>query len=112
MSETDLTTPEGLRERQEEVQIVDVRERFEIDAGWIDGSIHIPLNDVLGGKTDGLTEDRPVVAVCTVGQRSELAALMLQARGFEAYNLREGLKAWEAASLPLTTPDGRPGRVA
>ncbi|MGH2739846.1 MAG: rhodanese-like domain-containing protein [Actinomycetota bacterium] len=112
MAETDLTTPEGLREKQSDVQIVDVREQFEIDAGWIEGSIHIPLNDVLGGQTDGLTQDRPVVAVCTVGQRSELAALMLQARGFEAYNLREGLKAWESEGLPLRTPDGQPGRVA
>jgi rhodanese-related sulfurtransferase len=108
----DVTTPEGLRARENEVQILDVREADEVREGVIEGSVHIPLNDVLAGRTDELTTERPVVAVCKMGSRSELAALMLQAKGFEAYNLREGLDAWEAAGLPITRPDGGPGRVA
>lgn len=108
----ELTTPEGLRGKAAEVQILDVREPDEVREGVIEGSIHIPLNDVLAGRTDGLTTERPVVAVCKMGSRSELAALMLQAKGFEAYNLREGLDAWAAAGLPITRPDGGPGRVA
>ncbi|MBI4259287.1 MAG: rhodanese-like domain-containing protein, partial [Actinobacteria bacterium] len=56
--------------------------------------------------------DRPVVLVCRSGNRSELAALMLQARGFEAYNLAGGVEEWSALDLPFTTPHGEPGRVA
>ncbi len=52
------------------------------------------------------------MVVCRSGSRSELATLMLQARGFEAYNLGRGLEEWEAEGRPLTTPDGEPGRVA
>lgn len=108
----DLTTPEGLSAQRNEVQVLDVREQDEVDAGWIEGSIHIRVNDLLGGQMGDLDPDRPVVAVCRSGARSELAALMLQARGFEAYNLREGLEAWERKGLPLVTPKGQPGRVA
>jgi rhodanese-related sulfurtransferase len=108
----DLTTPEGLSSRRDEVQVLDVREQDEVDAGWIEGSIHIRLNDLLGGRMGELTTDRPVVAVCRSGARSELARLMLEARGFEAHNLTEGLEAWEAKGLPLVTPEGEPGRVA
>jgi len=50
--------------------------------------------------------------VCRSGNRSELATLMLQARGFRAHNLAAGLEEWAADGLPLTTPDGRPGHVA
>jgi rhodanese-related sulfurtransferase len=114
MSETttDLTTSAGLAERLDELQIVDCREPYEWVAGRIEGSIHLPLNTILAGATGELDPDRTTVVVCRSGNRSELATLMLQARGFEAHNLRGGLEEWEAEGRPLTTPDGAPGRVA
>ena len=38
--------------------------------------------------------------------------MMLQARGFEAYNLEGGIEAWAREGLPYAAPDGSPGRVA
>jgi rhodanese-related sulfurtransferase len=38
--------------------------------------------------------------------------MMLQARGLEAYNLEGGIEAWEREGLPISAPDGSPGRVA
>ena len=58
--------------------VVDVREPYEWEAGHIDGSIHIPLAEVMAGGEQGrLSTDRPVVIVCRSGNRSELATLML-----------------------------------
>jgi rhodanese-related sulfurtransferase len=102
MSE-DLTTPRGVAARLDEVQILDVREQPEWDAGRIEGSIHLPLNHLLAGFVEGLEQDRPVVAVCRSGARSEVAALLLRARGFEAHNLEGGLEAWAAEGLPLAS---------
>jgi rhodanese-related sulfurtransferase len=100
-------------EERERFQIVDVREPYEWDAGHIEESIHIPLNDVMAGREEGrLDQDRPVVVVCKSGSRSELAALMLQARGFDAQNLEGGTEAWMAAGFPLVASDGSPGKVA
>jgi rhodanese-related sulfurtransferase len=109
---TELTTSRGLAEHLDEVQIVDCHEPEEWVAGRIEGSIHLPLNSILAGAIDELDPTRPTVVVCRTGNRSELGALMLKARGFEAHNLERGLEEWAAEGLPLTTPDGQPGRVA
>jgi rhodanese-related sulfurtransferase len=108
----DLREPRVVHERQAEVQIVDVREQAEWDVGRIDGSVHIPLNQLMTGRLESLDTSRPVVAVCRTGNRSEVAALMLRARGFDAYNMEGGAEAWVAAGFSLTAADGSPGRVA
>ena len=96
-----------------DVQIVDCREPYEWEAGRIDGAIHIVLNDLMGGAGDDqLTTDRPVVVVCRSGNRSELGALMLKARGYDAHNLEGGMEDWARNDLPYSAPDGGPGRVA
>ncbi len=107
-----LTTPRAVFEHLDEIQLVDCRERYEWDAGRVEGAIHIPLNAIMGGAGSDLDRSRPVVVVCRSGNRSELAALMFQARGFEAYNLEGGMEAWEREGLPFSAADGSRGRVA
>lgn len=111
MSENDLTTAKGCWEQRDEVQILDVREDWEWDAGHIEGSVHIPLNELLAGRMERLEQGRPVIAVCKTGNRSEVAALMLRARGFQAHNLERGVEDWQGEGLPLVTDQGGPGRV-
>jgi len=89
-----------------EVQIVDVREPYEWDAGRIAGDVrHIPLAD-LTAQASTLDHDKPVVLQCASGARSLWAAQALRASGFEAYSLAGGLLAWQDAGLPLDPPDG------
>jgi rhodanese-related sulfurtransferase len=111
-SSTDLSTARAVRQRRDEVQILDVREDWEWNAGHIEGSTHIPLNELLAGRMEDLDQARPVVAVCKTGNRSEVAALMLRARGFEAHNLEGGVEDWEGEGFPLVTDGGDAGRVA
>ena len=108
----DFLSARDVEARRDDVQLLDVREPFEWEAGRIEGAIHIPLNDVLNGRTDELDPNRPVVAYCRTANRSEVARLMLQAQGFEAYTMEGGSEAWVAEGLPFTTPSGEPGRVA
>jgi rhodanese-related sulfurtransferase len=61
---------------------------------------------------EGLEAGRPVVIHGKTATRSEVARLMLQARGYEAHVMEGGSEAWVAQGLPFTTPDGQPGRVA
>jgi rhodanese-related sulfurtransferase len=110
---SDLETAKGVYERKDEIQIVDVREQHEWDAGRIEGAVHVPLNDLMAGKgQDELDPDTPVAVVCRSGNRSELASLMLKAKGFDAHNMRDGMEGWAREGLPFTTPQGDPGRVA
>jgi hydroxyacylglutathione hydrolase len=74
-----ITVPE-LRERADDVQILDVRERDEWDAGHIPGSVHVPYHDIheLPG---GLDPERPVAVVCSSGQRAAPAGSLLRRHG-------------------------------
>jgi rhodanese-related sulfurtransferase len=110
--QAELTTPHGVYERLGDVTVVDVREPYEWQAGRIDGAVHIPLNQLMSGAGGDLEKSKPLVMVCRVGNRSELATLMMQARGFEAYNLEGGMDAWAREGLPFQAEDGGPGTVA
>ncbi|MFN2545521.1 MAG: rhodanese-like domain-containing protein [Actinomycetota bacterium] len=110
---SDLEQVRDVYDRKDDVQILDVREPYEWEAGRIDGAIHVPLNDLMGGKgADQLDPEKPVAVICRSGNRSELASLMLKAKGFDAYNVRGGMEGWDREGLPYTTPSGEPGRVA
>ena len=84
--------------------VVDVREPAEWDAGHITGAVLIPLGD-LGRRVDELPRDRRIVIVCRTGSRSGYAADALHGAGYDVANLRGGLFAWTAGSLPLE-PEG------
>ena len=102
-----------LHDERDQWQILDVREPYEWSAGHVEGAIHIPLAEVMAGREEGrLDPARPVAVICRTGNRSELAGLMLQARGFEAVNVEGGVVGWTQAGLPLVATDGGPGRVA
>ncbi|MEA2638663.1 MAG: hypothetical protein QOF51_57 [Chloroflexota bacterium] len=97
-------------ERRARVQFLDVRTPREWQRGHIAGARHIPV-DHLPGRLDELDRDRPVVVVCQVGLRSDMAAHYMRALGFEAHNLEGGLDAWVDSGLPVCDATGAPGRI-
>jgi rhodanese-related sulfurtransferase len=108
----ELSTVRGVHDRLEEIQLVDCREPYEWEAGRVEGAIHIPLNALMAGAGPDLDGARPIAVICRSGNRSELATMMLQARGFEAYNVEGGMEEWAREGLPFSAPDGSAGRVA
>jgi glyoxylase-like metal-dependent hydrolase (beta-lactamase superfamily II)/rhodanese-related sulfurtransferase len=73
-----------------DVQIVDVREAFERDDGYLPGSTNIPyrlLRKIGGGA---LERNRPVVTVCESGPRAAIAASLLQREGFDVRAVANG----------------------
>jgi rhodanese-related sulfurtransferase len=103
--------PHQVLERLTDVQLIDVREPDEWEAGRIEGARHIPMGE-LGGRLDEIDTHRPVVAVCRSGARSGRVVDVLRSRGYDAENLEGGMLAWEEAGLPFTAPGGGPGQVA
>src|SRR5947207_9592300 len=91
-------------EREPTVQLVDVREAYERDAGHIEGSRHIELAK-LAAEATSLDSGRPVVFYCRVGSRSEMAAQALRTVGVEAYSMAGGLARWAREGRPLS-PEG------
>jgi rhodanese-related sulfurtransferase len=109
---SELTDVKGVHERLAEIQLVDCREPYEWEAGRIEGAVLLPLNAIMAGDMADLDAGRPIAVICRTGNRSELATMMLQARGFEAYNVQGGMERWAAEGLPFVAADGSPGRVA
>jgi hydroxyacylglutathione hydrolase len=85
-----------------DVQVLDVRERSEWDAGHIPGSIHAPYHD-LRELPDELDASRPVAAVCSSGQRAAPAASLLRRHGVaEVLHVVDGgVPRWGREGWPL-----------
>jgi rhodanese-related sulfurtransferase len=100
-------TPQQVQELLEsgDVQLVDVREDYEWDAGRIDGARHIELEH-LAGRAGEIDKDRKVIFQCRVGRRSAMATEAFAASGYDAYNLAGGITAWVEAGLPIEPEDG------
>jgi rhodanese-related sulfurtransferase len=91
--------------RAGEIQLVDVREPYEWEAGRVDGARHIEL-ERLASKADSIDRERPVVFYCRVGARSGMAASAFRRAGYQAYSMDGGITAWHARGLPLEPDDG------
>lgn len=100
-------TPQQVSEilhRGDDVQLIDVREGYEHDAGRIAGDRLIELGR-LSQEAGSIDPARPVIFYCRTGGRSGMATQAFAEAGFDAHNLAGGLVAWDAAGLPLE-PDG------
>ena len=100
-------TPDWVREQHEAggIQLIDVREGYEWDAGHIAGARHVELQDV-AAEAATIDREQPVVFYCRVGSRSTMAAAAFRRAGFDAYSMDGGLVAWDASGLPLEPSDG------
>lgn len=89
----DIAVPE-FAARRAEFFVLDVREAEELEDVVLDGQVlNIPLND-LPDRMHELPQGRPIVCVCAVGGRSGRATTILREHGFDAINLRGGMRSW------------------
>lgn len=94
LGELELLLEEG------SVQVLDVREKFERDEGYIPGSLHIPFRLLRESGTDGVDTAKPVVTICESGMRASIAASVLTAAGVEARPvLHGGVNDWPAGTV-------------
>ena len=80
-----------------DVQVVDLRNGGELEAGMLPGARHIPLAE-LGRRAHELDAERPVVVYCAGGWRSSVGASLLRAGGFtDVSDILGGYGAWDLA---------------
>ncbi len=95
--------PQWLEDHLHDAQIIDVREvdEFEGPLGRIPGARLVPLG-ALAERSDTLSKDQPIVAVCRAGGRSAQATVILRRAGFsEVANLAGGMLRWRAERCPV-----------
>jgi rhodanese-related sulfurtransferase len=100
-------TPHQVAEllERDEIQLIDVRQPEEHEAGRIAGGRFIELAR-LAAEVDSIDRDRPVVFYCRSGSRSAMATEAFRGAGFDAHNMVGGLLEWVAAGLPLEPGGG------
>ena len=78
-----------------EIDLIDVREPDERDAGYIPGSRHIPYR-LLRAYGASVANGRTIVTVCESGSRAAIAASVLVAAGVDARPvISGGIAEWE-----------------
>lgn len=84
-----------------EVTVVDVRAESEWEENRLPNAQHIMLG-YLPKRTDEVINGKPIVVMCRTGNRSGIAASLLQAQGAkEVINLAGGIVEWKQAGLPV-----------
>ncbi|GAA3781435.1 hypothetical protein GCM10022271_12170 [Corallibacter vietnamensis] len=71
---------------QNGAEIIDVRTQREWDSGHIEGSRHIPLDDLKNHVDELKTLNKPLVVCCKSGVRSAKAAKFLNLNNIDATN--------------------------
>jgi rhodanese-related sulfurtransferase len=89
-----------------EIQLIDVREPYEWEAGRIEGARHVELERV-ASEAESIDRERPVVFYCRLGARSGMAANAFRRAGYDAYSMDGGITAWDERGMPLEPPGGR-----
>ena len=79
---------------QNGIMIVDVRGKGEYTERHITGSRHVPLG-YLADRLNEIPRDQTVITQCASGYRSQIAASLLQANGYDnVITLNEGEECW------------------
>jgi hydroxyacylglutathione hydrolase len=79
-----------------EIEVLDVREADERDAGFIPGTDHMPYRNVRQAAENGLVNGKQVITICETGARAAVAASVLKATGIDARPVLGGIADWRA----------------
>jgi NADPH-dependent 2,4-dienoyl-CoA reductase/sulfur reductase-like enzyme/rhodanese-related sulfurtransferase len=75
--------------------LLDVRTKPEVVEEPVPGALHMDINE-LRRRMDELPKDKAIHIFCYLGQRGHVAARLLQAHGYKAYNVAGGYLTWVA----------------
>ena len=87
------------------IQLIDVRQAHEHEAGHIAGSRLIELA-TLPEQAGTIDQNLPVILYCRSGGRSAMATDALLQAGYDAHNMTGGMLEWHAVQLPMEPEDG------
>lgn len=90
--------------KKSNVVLIDIREKQELETGYIDGAIFVPPEHI-GEKvlSLGIDKDSTIVVYCGFGIKSLDAARVLKMLGYNnVFTLKEGFEGWRAAGYEFS----------
>ena len=73
----EITPEELINKSPQKIQLIDIREPYELVDGYILGNTNIPMGDVLD-KKDQLSKSKDIIIYCNTGRRSKPVVYMLK----------------------------------
>ncbi len=100
-------SPKELRERLDEVTVIDVRRLSEWNDGHIPGAVHFEGGRVAWDDLD-FPKDKPLVIQCASGNRSMVAISVLKRRGIHnVIQADGGINKWKMSGFETVKESGR-----
>ena len=95
MEEITATELKQRLDQGDDLQIIDVREDYEVAVARLPNAVHVPLAQVLS-RMNEIDPNRETVVFCKMGGRSARAIEALQRSGFtgKLINLKGGIIGW------------------
>ena len=85
-----------LKEKDSDIQILDVRDDTERSHALIKDSIHIKISEIANRHTE-LEKNKNIFVMCHTGTRSQTVVKWLKSKGYEySVNVLGGIDAWAA----------------
>ena len=85
----------------EDFEFIDVRTPMEYNAGHVDGSRLMPLDEI-DQWADSLDENKTYLIMCRSGGRSGMACQFLAQKGVsKTINMMGGILDWEEEGFPI-----------
>jgi len=97
---------------EEDVVLLDAREKSEYDLSHIENAIWVGYDDFDIKRVKEIAKDQKVIVYCSVGYRSEKVCEQLIEAGYEdASNLFGGIFEWGNQDLPVVDENGAQEKI-
>ena len=104
IKEIEVTDLAELKEKDDAVRVIDIRQPAELSRGIIPGAEALPMHTI-PLRLNELKRDEKLIMVCHSGARSAQACMFLQQQGYDnVFNLRGGMIAWAGSGLEIGLP--------
>lgn len=87
-----VSAPELKTVLKEKDLLIDVRSPEEYAMGHIKKAKNVPLDKLTQYQPD---EHKKIYVICQSGMRSKQGAKILQRRGYDIVNVKDGMNAWD-----------------
>lgn len=87
-------------------RLIDVRERWEYEAGHVPGAEWIPM-PLVPLRKEEFSASQPVHVLCRTGNRSGQVVMWLARNGIRAVNVNGGTQMWQQHGYPIETGSER-----
>lgn len=82
------------------VFLLDVRTPEEFRQARIKGAVLIPVSEI-ERRVAEVPKSRTIIVYCAVGSRSHQAAKFLASRGFDVFDMSDGIVGWHRNGFPI-----------